>query len=382
MNIIIYTHLYPTPEKYGIPPDTKVVHYFARDWQKMGHRVQVIVMNHWPVKELGRHPLSQIIPREDDYEWEGVPVHIFNYQLLTPKKRHPEAFQARKINDMLSRFKKRLGWTADRVFVNFPTFCVGITEIFTEDVPSIGVFHISDQFNLELDSGNQVREFLGRFTHWGYRNKQIGQYIHQHLGREAVPVYSGIDERLIAPEAVIKRKSQRQDEPLRLIYAGTLMARKRADDLIRAIKKIDFPCTLTIVGDGPERAAFEAEAAGDSRVVFRGRLSRDETVAAMQEADAFLMVSTQETFGLVYLEAMGQGCITVASRGEGIDGILTDGENGFLVAPGDVDGIAQIIHRIRYLTPEEKAKLLESGYALAQNMTSMKTSQRYLDANQ
>ncbi len=382
MNIFIYTHLYPTPEKYGIPPDTKVVHYFARDWIKMGHRVQVVMFNHWPVKELLRHDIRQLIPREDDFEYEGVPVHIFNYQLLTPRRRRPENFQAAKINAMLRRFKSSLGWRADRVFVNFPTFCVGVTEIFAEGVPSIGVFHISDQFNLELDCGFPVRDFLNRFSVWGYRNRQIGKYVSERLGRATVPVYSGIDEHLIADEALIEQKKNHWEEPLRLIYAGTLMARKKADDLIRAVKLLDFPVVLTIVGDGPERTSFQALAGDDPRIVFRGKLSRDDTVAAMREADVFLMVSVKETFGLVYLEAMGQGCVTVASRGEGIDGIMIDGKNGFLVQPGDVVGIAAVIRRIRQLSPREKATLLENGYRLARSMTSMKASQRYLDATQ
>lgn len=154
---MIYTHLYPTPERFGIPQDTRVVHYFARDWQKMGHRVQVVVLNHWPVKEIFRHDLRQILPREDDYEYEGVPVHIFNYQLLTPRRRCPEAFQARRINAMLRGFKQGLGWTPDKVFVNFLTFSVGLTEIFAEEVPSIAVFHLSDVINLKLDDGPRAQ---------------------------------------------------------------------------------------------------------------------------------------------------------------------------------------------------------------------------------
>ena len=42
------------------------------------------------------------------------------------------------------------------------------------------------------------------------------------------------------------------------------------------------------------------------------------------------MISQGEAFGLVYLEAMARGCITIASRGEGFDGIIKDGINGFL----------------------------------------------------
>lgn len=101
----------------------------------------------------------------------------------------------------------------------------------------------------------------------------------------------------------------------------------------------------------------------------------------MQEADAFLMVSTGETFGLVYLEAMGQGCITVASRGEGIDGVIIDGENGYLVPAGDIGAIKDVICRIRDLTGEEKGQIIQKGYDLARTMTSMQTSKRYFEAN-
>lgn len=378
---MIYTHLYPTPERFGIPQDTRVVHYFARDWQKMGHRVQVVVLNHWPVKEIFRHDLRQILPREDDYEYEGVPVHIFNYQLLTPRRRCPEAFQARRINAMLRGFKQGLGWTPDKVFVNFPTFSVGLTEIFAEEVPSIAVFHLSDVINLKLDDGPRVRSHLERFRTWGYRNPGIGHFLKERFDRASVPVYSGIDEDLIADAGVIKNKKHPHPLPLRLLYAGKLIERKRADDLIRAVRQLDFPWVLMIVGDGPEMGAFRAAAGGDPRILFKGQLSREETVACMQEADAFLMVSIGETFGLVYLEAMGQGCITVASRGEGIDGVIIDGENGYLVPAGDIGAIKDVICRIRDLTGEEKGQIIQKGYDLARTMTSMQTSKRYFEAN-
>ena len=43
------------------------------------------------------------------------------------------------------------------------------------------------------------------------------------------------------------------------------------------------------------------------------------------------------------LEAMGEGCITIGTKGEGIDGIIRDGENGFLVERDDALAIAEII---------------------------------------
>ena len=66
-----------------------------------------------------------------------------------------------------------------------------------------------------------------------------------------------------------------------------------------------------------------------------GRKPREEVILMLDRADCFIMISRDEVFGLVYLEAMARGCIVVASRGEGMTGIIEDGVNGFLCAAGD-----------------------------------------------
>ena len=42
MNILLFTTIYPGAEAFGIPSDTKTVHYFAKEWKKQGHHVEVI----------------------------------------------------------------------------------------------------------------------------------------------------------------------------------------------------------------------------------------------------------------------------------------------------------------------------------------------------
>ena len=76
----------------------------------------------------------------------------------------------------------------------------------------------------------------------------------------------------------------------------------------------------------------------------------------MQMSECFIMVSKNETFGLVYLEAMLQGCIVVASKNEGIDGIIIHGENGFLCNAGDVNELTKNlkIYRFSNWTREKK----------------------------
>lgn len=68
------------------------------------------------------------------------------------------------------------------------------------------------------------------------------------------------------------------------------------------------------------------------------------------------MISKAETFGLVYLEAMSMGCLTVASRHEGMEGIIEDGVNGFLCNAGDEFELAQVINKINNLSQKRLIK--------------------------
>lgn len=59
----------------------------------------------------------------------------------------------------------------------------------------------------------------------------------------------------------------------------------------------------------------------------------------MKKSHCFVMVSKGEILGLVYLEAMASSCVAIGSIGEGIDGIIVDGENGCLCTPADLEAL-------------------------------------------
>lgn len=382
MNVLLYTRHYPTPETVDLVPDTKVVHYFARMLMEKGHRVQVVHLAYHPVKEISPARLRNILPVYRDYEIEGVPVHLMLYQMLTPRRFYPEAFQAKLMNAHLRRLKKRLNFAADRVFVHFPTTFTGLTEIFSDCSAVLGDFHNMDvTFLRTRDPKGDVLSFIRKIPTWGYRNKNVRSHLEGALGGSPVPVYTGIDASLLASHAFVEEKKRRASQPLRLLYAGQLIPLKNVDSLIRTFSRLSFNAELTIVGDGPDRAQLEALAAGDSRITFTGWLPREEVLLHMQKADVFAMISSPETYGLVYLEAMAQGCLAIASRGEGFDGLIRDGENGFLCAPGDDDELLSILHRIASLSPQEKDALIDAAYALSASMTEDRTTEGFLAAN-
>ena len=91
----------------------------------------------------------------------------------------------------------------------------------------------------------------------------------------------------------------------------------------------------------------------------------------MRESDIFILPSENETFGMVYLEAMASGCITVCRKDDGIDGIIKDGFNGFVCTD-----VKEVLNRI--LSIPDKNKILENAYNTVLELTEEKTAKKYL----
>src|SRR5207247_1768501 len=125
---------------------------------------------------------------------------------------------------------------------------------------------------------------------------------------------------------------------------GRLSPEKGQNVLLQALPSVlaAFPqAACVLAGEGPARAALEAEARrlgiGD-RVVFLG-LRRDVPMV-LAALDLFVQPSIYEGFGLSLLEAMAAGLPVVASRVGGIPELIEDGRTGLLVPPQDSMALA------------------------------------------
>ncbi|MBE6754199.1 MAG: glycosyltransferase, partial [Ruminococcaceae bacterium] len=110
---------------------------------------------------------------------------------------------------------------------------------------------------------------------------------------------------------------------------------------------------------------------------FLSWMPREDVIKYMHESDCFVMPSYNETFGIVYVEAMASGCYTIGSRGEGIDGIITDGHNGALVESGSVSSLTEALEHYFRLTPEELLPILER--AIDETQSEMDAALELLD---
>jgi glycosyltransferase involved in cell wall biosynthesis len=148
-------------------------------------------------------------------------------------------------------------------------------------------------------------------------------------------------------------------------FVGRLVLEKGLDTVAAAVaelKQRGVPHRLVVVGDGPARDRFEALAPD---AIFTGFLDGTNLARAYASMDMLLNPSTTETFGNINLEAMASGIPVVAARASGNECLVTDGDTGALVTPGDITGYADALQR--YCTdPLLRAGHGKAGLAAAQ----------------
>ncbi len=164
------------------------------------------------------------------------------------------------------------------------------------------------------------------------------------LSREIVTIHNFIDtdtfRRLEVPG--IRSVFARQDEKI-VTHISNFRAVKRAPMAVEIFARLAerVPARLVLAGAGPELpvACDRARELGVSdRVISLGE--QDSVVEILSASDLLLLPSSQESFGLVALEAMACQVPVVASRVGGLPELVADGETGFLLEPDDLEGMA------------------------------------------
>ncbi len=222
-------------------------------------------------------------------------------------------------------------------------------------VPVIIMEETSDPKNRRWKGHLLARAMAGLADHCVGVSEEVGRYLTDrlHVPQRKVTVI---------PNGVERPSVGRGDDPLSLrsslglegrdLVVGSVGrlddAHKRFSDLIKALARLkDLPVKLLLVGDGPDRRMLEElveELGLEPRVLFAGWQEDLGDYYALM--DVFALASEREAFGLVNAEAMRCGLPVVATRVGGIPEIVLDGDTGLLVAPRDVDGLANSIRRL------------------------------------
>jgi glycosyltransferase involved in cell wall biosynthesis len=164
-------------------------------------------------------------------------------------------------------------------------------------------------------------------------------------------VHCGVDPALYDHARTGAAAATATDPRLHLVFVGRLAPVKGLRVLIEALlarsRTGKDNLRLTIVGDGPERAALEAMAAPlGAEVRFTGYLSQDEVAEILANADAFVLPSFAEGVPVVLMEALAAGLPVIATRITGVPELVENGVSGLLCTPGDPEALAAAIEEV------------------------------------
>ncbi len=151
--------------------------------------------------------------------------------------------------------------------------------------------------------------------------------------------------------------------PLQILFVGNLIPRKELHTLLTALAQLSGDCwRLTVAGSLDLDRAYvqtirgQIEAAGlASQVTLLGALPSRELAARCAASHLLAVPSSYEGFGIVYLEGMHFGLPAIASTAGAAKEIITHGQNGFLVNPGDAAALAQYLKTLM----TDRQRLLE-----------------------
>ena len=241
---------------------------------------------------------------------------------------------------------------------------------------------VSTFFSSELNWTGPARKIFGPLLRKIVRRSDTVTVISSYTGkrlREFVPMVDTVTIPFgaAAVNHVVSASVPRAaSDPFELLFVGRLVRRKGVDVLLRAVDplKNDARLTVRIVGGGPEKAALEQLASRLSlgeRVKFEGVVPAEQIDLLFSRCDALVLpaivTETGETEGLgvVLIEAMGYGKLVIATSAGGIVDIVSDGETGLSVPPGEPEALAGAI-RNAMDRPMEMIEIAKRGSAFAE----------------
>jgi glycosyltransferase involved in cell wall biosynthesis len=157
------------------------------------------------------------------------------------------------------------------------------------------------------------------------------------------PAYMDFESFLQRPPAPLPDRPQ-------ALFVGVLERYKNIDGLAAAWRRVAGSAPgarLHAVGTGSLAGVVERLAADlPEQVTWTPRLSQQDLSVALDESTCLVLPSRSEGMGRVVVEAFCRGRGVVGSRVGGIPDLVEDGANGLLVEPGDVDALADALHRV------------------------------------
>ncbi|NMC45444.1 MAG: glycosyltransferase family 4 protein [Chloroflexi bacterium] len=337
MRILVLNHEYPPVGGGG----GRVARDLNEGFSKHGHEVKIIT------------PAFKGLPRSECYS---------HYEIIRVPSLRKYAYRA-TLKDMgafiVSAYFKgsRLirTWKPDIIQAHFAVPAGAAARMLSRR------FHIPYFITAHLgDIPGGVPEKTGNWFHYFYPStKKIWEeaekvitvsHYTSHLAEMSYPgihpqvIFNGVDT------SVIKPQSFEIHNPPRIIFAGRFMEQKNPLMIIEVLNELkSLPWECVMMGDGPLKPLVEEkihEYGIQNRFTLPGWISPEEVIKTYEQGDIFFMPSRSEGLPVAGVQAIAMGLAVVMADVGGCPDLVSQDENGFLIATEDKAGFIQALQKL------------------------------------
>lgn len=373
MNILMVTNTY-TPVVGGVE---RSIRSYTQEYRKWGHKVLIVTL------EFDNMP-------EDEVDIVRLPaIRRFNGSDFSI--RMPIPFDLSRI---LEQFKPDivhshhpfiLGDTALRIAKKYQIPLVFTHHTRYEDYTHYVPIELPAmrKFVIQLTSG-----YAELADHVFAPSKSIEErLLDQDVSTPVTVLPTGVDFEFFkkGDGEAFRKEHGISDSQRCLGHVGRLAKEKNLTFLTRCITnylKSDEKALFVLVGKGPYYKEMEEAISSnglEQQFIYTGVLEGQDLVDAYCAMDLFLFSSKSETQGMVLLEAMAASTPVVALSASGVDDVVRDGENGFLLQEEDPETFVDCIRQYFEFDPQEKERFQANARSIAQSLSIESTSQKALD---
>ena len=312
-----------------------------------------------------------------NYNCDNIDVTLIERQNIIPNQINGLKKDYIRYKKIMDKTILKDNFIPDKVLVHMPSTSRFIIENieFTND--KYAVLHYTD-IKYYNQKGNDFINYLNNNYKKVYcRSKAIYNFF-KDKGIKVLDdsiIYSGVDIK----DSINKDFNH---DKLNILYVGKLIKRKKLDLLIKSLSNIDHnKWNLTAIGNGSfkkECIELTNQLSLNNNISFLDAMPKENVFDYMKKADIFCMPSINETLGLVYLEAMALGCITIGTNNEGIDGIIVNGINGYLTEPNEIY-LTKLLESIINSDIKIKEQISQNAIKTGLEYNEEKQSKKYLD---
>ena len=338
MKILVITDLYPVKEDEKYTP--KTIFNFVCGWEKLGHEVKVIKPNFL---------LNSLIRKKPFYK-SGIWGNVENINYFLPF-----------LGNIKHKIKTK--FNPDKIIAHMPSGIIFANRLGLEFTAGV---HVSD---LEVLTKPIYSIYFKSELEKGYKNAQRIACRSDVIKNKFLKLYPQYKDKTFVCYSGINcpsiQREWKPEEKVKILVCAHLIKRKNVDKVIKECENLD--AELTIIGNGEELTNLKKIS---SKPNFTGWLEHEKVLEKMRCSDIFALPSVNETFGMVYLEAMASGCITICTENDGAAGIIKNGVNGYFWKDGIISEI---------INSKNQNEILRNAHGTILNYTSEKACLNYLN---